>query len=380
MAEALARQGHEIHVVTYHLGETIKGAPFQIHRIPEIKSYRKYSPGPTYQKILVVDAFLTHTLRKVLATHEIDLIHAHHYEGLLVALYGQVGTKHPIVYDAHTLLESELSYYSLALPKKTKGVIGRLLDRRLPGRAAHVITTTERIKRRLLELDAVSAEDVTVVMNGVECEFFDGRPLESSVTEVGKKMIVFAGNLASYQGIEYLLDAFREVLNRRQDVRLLIVSDSQFDNYEGMADTLKIRDSIDLVEGTFSKLPTCLASADIAVNPRTRCDGIPQKLLNYMAAGKAIVSFEGSMGPLEHGRTGLVVENGNCGAFAEAILCLLEDSALACRLGSAARNQVANQYTWEKASEEIGAVYDRVLTNVSEQKCPETLSPLSLPH
>ncbi len=368
MAEALGRKGHEVHVVTYHLGENIKSAPFQIHRIPEIKTYRKYSPGPTYQKILVVDAFLMQTLRKVLTAHEIDLIHAHHYEGLLVALYGQVGTKHPIVYDAHTLLESELSFYSLGLPKKTKNVIGRLLDRRLPGRAAHVITTTEKIKSRLLELDAVSVEDVTVVMNGVECELFNSRPLESSATEVGKKMVVFAGNLAAYQGIEYLVDAFREVLNRRQDVRLLIVSDSPFDNYERMADTFKIRNSIDLVEGTFSKLPTYLASADVAVNPRTHCDGIPQKLLNYMAAGKAIVSFEGSMGPLEHGKTGLVVENGNCYAFAEAILCLLEDSALACRLGSAARNQVVNQYRWEKTAEKIEAVYERVIKNVFEQE------------
>jgi len=380
MAEALGRKGHEVHVVTYHLGENIESAPFQIHRIPEIKTYRKYSPGPTYQKMLVVNPFLIRTLRKVLKAHEVDLIHAHHYEGLVVALYGQIKPKQPIVYDAHTLLESELPFYPVGLPKQIKRVIGRLLDRRLPRQAAHVITTTEKIKRRLLELDAVVAEDVSVVMNGVECEFFNSRNPNRSGTEMGKKMVVFAGNLAPYQGIEYLLKAFREVLNRRQDVRLLIVSDSPFDMYERMVDTLEIRNSIHLVGGTFNKLPTYLANADIAVNPRTSCDGIPQKLLNYMAAGKAIVSFEGSMGPLEHGKTGWVVEDGNCYAFAEAILCLLDDSTLARRLGSGARDHVANQYTWEKASEKIEAVYDRVLINVSEQKRLETLSPLSLPH
>ena len=49
----------------------------------------------------------------------------------------------------------------------------------------------------------------------------------------------------------------------------------------------------------------------IALNPRVDCDGLPVKLLNYMATGRAIVSFAGSAEILEHEQTGLVVPSGD---------------------------------------------------------------------
>jgi hypothetical protein len=57
LAEALTHRGHEIHVVTYHFGDVVN-APFKIHRIPDVRTYRKYSPGPSYQKLMVLDQLL----------------------------------------------------------------------------------------------------------------------------------------------------------------------------------------------------------------------------------------------------------------------------------------------------------------------------------
>jgi hypothetical protein len=84
MAEALAHSGHEVHVVTYHLGEKLQRTPFSLYRIRDVKTYRKYSPGPTYQKLLVLDTLLMLKLFQVLNDHEIELIHAHHYEGIIM--------------------------------------------------------------------------------------------------------------------------------------------------------------------------------------------------------------------------------------------------------------------------------------------------------
>src|ERR1700756_2392618 len=169
MAEALSRRGHEVHVVTYHLGDEVKEGLFRIHRIPDVKTYQKYSPGPTYQKLLVLDSLLAIKLFRFLRTHEIDLIHAHHYEGLLVSSCVKKWTKHPLVYDAHTLLESELPFYELGLPKRIKKGIAQRLDRQLPKWADHTITVTDRIRTKLIQDAGVSPEDITVVTNGVEC-------------------------------------------------------------------------------------------------------------------------------------------------------------------------------------------------------------------
>ena len=116
-------------------------------------------------------------------------------------------------------------------------------------------------------------------------------------------------------------------------------------------------DAIDQVRVGFEQLPGELLSADVAVNPRVRCAGVPQKLLNYMAAGKPIVSFEGSSWVLEHGKTGWLVEDHDLQGFAEGVLRLLDDRALAGSLGTAARELVTRQFSWDHAASAIDSSY-----------------------
>lgn len=82
MAEALAERGHEVHVVTYHLGGDDCSAQLRVHRTPEDRHYAKLGPGPSVRKLAVVDRALYHLLKNVLREQKIDIIHAHHYEGL----------------------------------------------------------------------------------------------------------------------------------------------------------------------------------------------------------------------------------------------------------------------------------------------------------
>jgi glycosyltransferase involved in cell wall biosynthesis len=97
------------------------------------------------------------------------------------------------------------------------------------------------------------------------------------------------------------------------------------------------------------------------VNPRVECDGIPQKLLNYMAAGKPIVSFAGSAKHLVDGELGLVVPDRDTVSFARAIDRLLEDPDLAGRLGAAAGHFVRSTLSWEAAASRLEAVYEGLL-------------------
>ena len=73
-----------------------------------------------------------------------------------------------MIYDAHTTLESELHYYPLGLPKRMCRSLGRMLDRRLPRRASHVIAVSEEISKTLLELAELSEDEIDVIPNGVE--------------------------------------------------------------------------------------------------------------------------------------------------------------------------------------------------------------------
>jgi glycosyltransferase involved in cell wall biosynthesis len=360
-AEHLARRGHEVHVVTYHLGDgTDADLPFKIHRIPRLGTYKRLAPGPTYQKLLALDSLLTWKLLRVLGKHSIDLVHAHHYEGLLVSLAARKLTGHSVIYDAHTLLESELPFYRLGLMKQAKRWIGRKLDRSLPARASHVIAVTEEIRRRIVFGASLPSEYVSVVPSGVEIEHF-AVPSGETARNGRVKTLVFAGNLAPYQGIDILLKAFRRLRKRRSDVRLLMISTSPHEACQARCREMGIEGSVDFLTGGFEELPSLLARADVALNPRIDCDGYPQKLLNYMAAGKAIVSFAGSAKNLTHRKLGWVVENGDIRAFEEAISFLLDHPELAARLGANARDYVRSELSWEGAARKVERVYERVI-------------------
>ena len=359
LAEGLAALGHRVHVVTYHQGTGDVDPALVVHRTPFVPFSRSLSPGPTYSKLALLDPLLTLALSGVLRRHPVDVIHAHHFEGLLVASAARRGARIPIVFDAHTLLTSELQYYDLWLPDRAKRAIARLLDRRLPRRADHVATVTARIRDKLLALGAVPEERVTVVPNGVEFELFD-LP-DGAVRGDHAPTLIFTGNLAAYQGIELLLAAFQKVRERRPEVRLTIVSDTPFARYAPMARALGVADGIDLVSAPFAEVPRLLARADLAVNPRTDADGIPVKLLNFMAASKPIVSFAGSAPGMRHLETGWLAADNDVAGFAQGVLTLLADAPLAARLGRAAREFVEREHSWTGSALACQAIYHGLL-------------------
>ena len=370
LAEALALMGLDVQVVTYHLGEDIGVKPFRVHRIPRIRTYNRTRPGGDVQKFLLVDPILALTLRRVLNRQHIDLIHAHHYEGLAVALMARHKARQPIVYDAHLLLESELPFYRAGLPRAVKQSIGRRIDRWLPRRADHVVCVSHYIREKLVSEGRLSPRRIDVVPSGVEVEIFEHlTPRRAGVRD--KATLVFAGNLAAYQRIELLLRAFRDILITRPDTRLAIVTNSSFARYQRLATSLGVWPSIDVVPAEFERLPQLLARADVALNPRTDCSGTPQKLLNYMAAGVPVVSFAAAASIVRHGETGWIVEDGDVDSLHRGVLHLLDNPELARRLAVNAQNLVRNEFSWRRLGARVYEIYGTVLErqNIRRKAC-----------
>jgi glycosyltransferase involved in cell wall biosynthesis len=357
IAEAVGQRGHEVHVVTYHLGQEVGQPPFHIHRIRDVPGYRRTEPGPTVRKLFQLDPLLARLLRRLHRELRFDLVHAHHYEGLLVASHAVRET--PIVYDAHTLLTGELATYRLGLPRQFVRAIAPHLDRHLPRRADRTIAVSEAIRDTLVALGASEPARLHVIPNGVELS----RSSRDQGNATDGCIVLFTGNLAPYQGIELLLEAFARLHARRADVRLMIVTDSSFAPFEPLARRLGVRDAIELHRAAFPEQSALMAAAAVAVNPRVRCDGIPQKLLNYMAAGMPIATFDGSAGPVQHEVSGLRVPDGDTSAMAEAIERLLTDRELGGRLGASAREQARRDYSWGQTAAKVEEVYREAITD-----------------
>jgi len=371
MAEALCQRGHEIHVATYPLGHPGTPTPYETHRVGWSNMQVKSEPGPSVKKLFVLDLLLIKKVKHLLDEMPFDVIHAHHYEGLIAALRARrPDYRVPIVYDSHTLLGSELPHYSLPMPGKLSAWIGRRLDSTLPQRADHIIAVTERMREWLTTEGAVPATRISLIPNGVEHEHFavPGAPSSGPTPDgdAGSPLrIVFTGNLAKYQGIDLLLRAFQRVHADLSRSRLIFVTDSDLKWLMRKIAALGLTDCISTTRADYANLPVRLAEADVLVNPRTQCDGIPQKLLNYMAAGRPIVSFNGSAALLEHDRTALLVADEDTDGFAQAILRILHQPHLGKRLGQAARDEVIAHYGWQIVAQKVEDVYMNLAGNTA---------------
>lgn len=365
MAEALVERGHEVQVATYPLGHAGTSVSYRIHRVARPNGRATALPGPSLRKFLVLDPLVARKAARLIGKYAFDVVHAHHYEGLIAALCARgKKTRLPIIYDSHTLLASELPYYRMPMPTRAAAAIGNWLDRALPRRADHVIAVTERMREWLSTAGGVGRDEVSLIPNGVEHDHFGvaspGHPSVGGWAGDGEgPMVVFSGNLAEYQGVDLLLQSFARLRSAFPRARLELVTDSDPSELLRQAAGRGLADAVSSVDADYASLPAKLAEAQVLVNPRPHCEGVPQKLLNYMAAGRPIVTFAGSAALLKHERTGLLVADGDVHGFADAIARVLRDPDLGQRLGRAARETVVAGHGWSQVAENVEAVYGR---------------------
>ena len=374
LAEALVEEGHTVDVITYHLGKSSENLPFKVFRIANVFYYNRVSAGPSFSKLFVLYPMLVHSLLKIGKTGDYDIIHGHHIEGVMVASAARVmGLNLPIVYDAHTLVGSELLDYGPAIGASIKRFLGRFLDHFFARRADSVIAVTDDIKDEFVTHDSQPADRIHVISNGIEEDFIlraekarreYAACIEKENVIAGKHAPIFmyAGNTAAYQGIDLMLKAFALVAQQLPDAQLKILTHESFTDYLALSDSLGITDKLSILDVLLEDLPAMLVQADVLLNPRTRCAGIPQKLLNYMAAGRPVVSFAGSAKIVIDRVDGLVVENGNIHAFSEAMLELVFNTKLGDTIAAAGLKSMQTRHSWNSAAKQTLAVYYDTLT------------------
>jgi glycosyltransferase involved in cell wall biosynthesis len=363
LSEALAARGHRVTVATYHIGEAAPAGTFDIVRIDRPFVAGSLPPGPAFAKFFRYDPYLLATTRRLLATRPFDIIHAHHIEGLLI---GALARRRciPLIYDAHTMLDSELPSYCGPRWRWLVRRVAKRMDGLLPRLADHVVCAGHGTREALIGRHGFAPERVTLAGNGVELEHFAGAFTARTATAGSgcrPTHLLYTGTLAGYQNIELLLEAFALLHRTHPAVRLVIASNSPFAPLAPLAATLGISSAIDILDDDFAALPGQLAAATVAVLPRTSCDGVPQKLLNYMAAGCPVVASEGSAQVLQQEVTGLIVANGDVDAFARAMRRLIDEPPLAAALSRQAHDAVARNASWNGTAVIVEAVYRSLL-------------------
>jgi glycosyltransferase involved in cell wall biosynthesis len=356
LAAALHRRGHAVRLVAYHHGLGQPPTGIEIDRIPALLGQGPVRAGPSWQKP-VFDLLLVRELMRTVRRHRVDVVHTHNFEGLLAALMVRRLTGVPVIYHVHNAMGLELhTYFRGRLGQWAGGVVGRWVDANLSHRADYCL---------VLNSDAVDyfrergVERLQVVPPGVDFE--PGEAAKARQKLGNGPLVLYSGNLDRYQDLDQLLAAFRLVVGVRPEARLHLSTNAEAGPWRARADRLGIGAQTTFVRADdFGTVRDLLAAADVTVCPRQVCLGFPIKLLNYMAAGRAIVVSAGSACGLQHLEDAWVVQNGNTAGMAEAILSLLDNPALAGRLGQAAQRTAQREHNWDQAVDAIEQIYAKV--------------------
>jgi glycosyltransferase involved in cell wall biosynthesis len=106
-----------------------------------------------------------------------------------------------------------------------------------------------------------------------------------------------------------------------------------------------------------SEIASCYDEADIFINA-SRLDNMPVSILEAFASGTPVVTTEpeGMRYLVEHGRAGLLSPPGDAAALARNVILVLQDSELADRLVSNARQEF-QRFSWPVVREQWLEVY-----------------------
>ncbi len=371
LAESLAGRGHSVYIVSYHFGDKDNMAGVPVLRIPPLIPYRKMRAGPSWRKP-VLDFLLAAKLAAVVRKYKIDIIHAHNYEAALAGALARLFTARPVVFHTHNVMTDELCTYfsggcSRWLARRAAGVI----DYVTPRIVDHIVAITPEIKSFFLSR-GIGGQKISHIPPGApigDCcneaapVADDPRTQESGPVP----SVLYSGNIDNYQNLPFLLRSFVEVIKSVPEAQLLIVSHADTGGLGGLCRQLGIADHVQLVpHADFLQMQQYLRAARIAVLPRVSWSGFPIKLLNYMAAGKAVVACRSSAKGLEHEKEGIIAADGDRDGFSRAIIRLLTDDALCAQLGRNARIKARTVYHPDRIARQFEALYGRLTSGNKE--------------
>ncbi|WP_167848777.1 glycosyltransferase family 4 protein [Methanolobus halotolerans] len=368
MAEALSLRNHQVHVVSYHINDSSIGMnnSLNIHRIKPFFNYDKMEPGPSFKKPFL-DFLLAMKIVQVARKENIEIIHAHHIEGLVSSIIAAKMLRIPLIYDAHVHVTNELEIFGVFANESFGKKVTLFFEKMFVYRANAIVAVSAELGEILSSFGYPQAK-IWVVPTGTNLEHFRNKTNSEDKMKIKESLglsekeplVMYTGTITPYQGLEHLINSMDILLRKVPSAKLVIIGGGSIEKYSKLCDDKKISESVIFTdEKPFNEIPSLLSIADVAVSPRTEASGIPQKLTNYMAAGIPIVSFKGSAKILEHRKTGYIVENEDVEGFAGGIRELIENIELHDELAKNALEEV-EKFTWPNLVQKCEDIYLKV--------------------
>jgi glycogen(starch) synthase len=172
------------------------------------------------------------------------------------------------------------------------------------------------------------------------------------------------GRLSPEKGFDLALKAFALLVDRFPRARLVIAGDGQARaELEHQAAGLGLDRVVEFIGWVApDKVPALMNASTIVVMPSRR-EGLPSVALEAALMARPVVATRVGGLPeiVLHEKTGLLVDEGNHSALAEAILLLLNNPRTAAEFGNAARRRVQEVFNLERYVDAYDELYRKLV-------------------
>jgi len=240
--------------------------------------------------------------------------------------------------------------------------------------ADYILCVSKPLKEHLISTWKVPEDKIFVFSNGVDVDRFQPDPEAGSAIRASfgisdSPMVLFVGSFYEWHDVTTLLEGFAKARTSYPEAHLVLVGDgTQRQSMIDHATNLGIQDAVHftgLVK--HAEVPSMIAAADIAVAPVPPMMHdlwlSPLKLYEYMASGTAVIASRvGQLAEvINDNHNGLLVPPGDVEAMAEAMKNLIGNPSLRSRLGTQARQDAINKYSWEQYLSRLEQLFSSVV-------------------
>lgn len=203
-------------------------------------------------------------------------------------------------------------------------------------RASRLVALTQRSKDWLEE--HCRCVGVHVIPNAISLPIPVTEPVlkPDAAVSAERKVLLAVGRLTSQKGFDLLIDAFARISDEFGDWDLVILGEgADRGALEAQIRTVGLVDRI-VMSGRCGNIADWYERADLYVLS-SRFEGFPMTLIEAMASGVAVVSYDCDTGPrdiIKHDVNGrLVSPVGDIGSLSEGLTALMRDQDARARLG-----------------------------------------------
>lgn len=297
----MAEMGVRADVVTYGEGQDVDIEGVRIIRIPRFRFLGRVKIGPSFLK-LFLDIFIVLWTIGLLLRNQYDFVHAHE-ESVFFCRFLKPLFGFKLVYDMHSSLPQQLTNFNFTKSKFLITLFERLEDSCL-GASDAIITICPDLSDYVKRSGHDQRKHVLIensIYEPVRMRIQDKEDAQPTLVEANreldlpenKRLVVYAGTLEPYQGIDILIKAWTRVLDSTADAFLVIVGGSveQVEGYRRLASELGLDGSLRFT----GRVPQTVAkqycgAASVLVSPRSSGTNTPLKVYEQLASGIPLVA------------------------------------------------------------------------------------------